>query len=602
MRVRLGLYRSEIVQLGVIVLVAAACAGFLGWNARITGEVEARRQELLRHVLSDAYEMQLAVAEFATRGSDSSRDMVVSSRADLSARLDSLAADWPAQRDTIESASAAADLVVEQAERVWAAEDSQARRDVMREFDRRASHMKKAIFDLDAILAEDLTSRLDRFGIYAFLVLGGLAILHVVMGSLFLLRQIRRERHWNDSVRRLDQSLETIFDPTIGIGDIDPLFGSHFVKTVAGLEKAHTDLMIAERSERHHARFAQDLIEALEIDDTPEHVYGTVERAANLRMGGSSFRLLVSDGSGTILEEKVTVGDEICAAPFPQRCPAIRKGRLVAFSDRAGLARCPFLTDDDTKAMCAPVASAGKAFAVSQLTWEDGATKEQLEGDLVTLTGTLGTRLGVLRTLEEREQQATSDPLTGLANRRAMQRFLENLDRRDCRYSVVSCDLDHFKKLNDTHGHETGDKCLVTFARILKEQSREGDLACRPGGEEFLLILSNTDAECARAVAERIREALVAASKLLGTPFTCSMGVAARPDHAASFDELLLVADRVLYEAKHAGRDRVCVAASGNPSQESSALNEDEDWEGLEIPSATPDPGAGGEPPKDEDA
>ncbi|MCP3985839.1 MAG: GGDEF domain-containing protein [bacterium] len=601
-RVGFGLYRSEIFQLGFIVLIAATSAAFLGWNARVTAKIEASRQELLRLVLSDAYELQLAVTEYSANGSDSSRDIVFGSRADLTARLDSLAGGWPAQRDRIEAAKQAANLVVEQAEETWLDKGSKASREDMREFDRLAGRMKNALFDLDAVLTEDLTVQLDRSAMLAIAALGGLTVLFVGMGSLFLTRQLRRERHWRDSVLRLDQSLETIFDPTVGIGDIDPMLGDHLVKTVAGLEKAHTDLMIAERTERHHAHFAQDLIEALEIDDTLEHVYGTVKRAAELRMRGSSFRLLVSDGSGASLEEKVSVGEKICEAPLPQRCPAIRKGRMVAFCDSAGLARCPFLKDDDTKVLCAPVASAGKAFAVSQLTWQDKAAREDLEGDLVTLTGALGTRLGVLRTLEEREQEAASDPLTGLANRRAMQHHLKQLDRSNRRYSIICFDLDHFKRLNDEHGHEVGDQCLVAFSRVLKEHSREGDLACRQGGEEFLLILSNVDSEIASEVAERVREALVDASRLVGTPFTCSMGVASRPEHGASSEGILVVADRMLYEAKESGRDRVCVA-SVRPSHVSHTTDAgNNEREGLELPAATPDPGEGGEPPKDEEA
>ena len=105
----------------------------------------------------------------------------------------------------------------------------------------------------------------------------------------------------------------------------------------------------------------------------------------------------------------------------------------------------------------------------------------------------------------ERELAAGTDSLTELANRRAMDEHLRRLDGAEVPYTVIVADLDHFKQINDTHGHDVGDRCLQLFADILKEACRDTDIACRPGGEEFSLILSGAGTDAGMAVASRIR-------------------------------------------------------------------------------------------------
>jgi two-component system, sensor histidine kinase LadS len=171
-----------------------------------------------------------------------------------------------------------------------------------------------------------------------------------------------------------------------------------------------------------------------------------------------------------------------------------------------------------------------------------------------------------LRVSAQAEFLANHDPLTELRNRRG---FLEHAhatyslaERSGRPISVVILDLDHFKRTNDTYGHSAGDQVLVTCARILSNTARAADLVARWGGEEFVLLLPDTDLPQACALAERLRTAFAAhrfSGNLVPMRLSASFGVAQRQD-GKSLEDLIKLADRALYRAKAAGRDRVQVA------------------------------------------
>lgn len=163
------------------------------------------------------------------------------------------------------------------------------------------------------------------------------------------------------------------------------------------------------------------------------------------------------------------------------------------------------------------------------------------------------------------ERMATRDGLTGLLNHRTFQEQLEQALARGLRFgspvTLMLCDIDHFKQVNDLHGHPAGDAVLRAVAEALAGQARRTDIVARYGGEEFAVVMEATDADGALAVAERIRQA-VAAVAVQGERgvlrVTLSAGLATHPEDAVDRAELIQRADAALYQAKHAGRDR-CV-------------------------------------------
>jgi diguanylate cyclase (GGDEF)-like protein len=170
------------------------------------------------------------------------------------------------------------------------------------------------------------------------------------------------------------------------------------------------------------------------------------------------------------------------------------------------------------------------------------------------------------RRLAEAERLAMTDPLTGLPNRQDAELHLQRLAAVAARsgrpLAVAIVDLDHFKAINDDFGHQAGDASLRGVARALRGELRDADHVGRLGGEEFVAILPDTGTEEACAVAERIRERIAAMPRKVDRRVTASLGVAAMPDDAASVDDLMAAADRALYAAKKAGRDRVIWAGA----------------------------------------
>ncbi|MHB8621984.1 MAG: GGDEF domain-containing response regulator [Sulfuricaulis sp.] len=168
-------------------------------------------------------------------------------------------------------------------------------------------------------------------------------------------------------------------------------------------------------------------------------------------------------------------------------------------------------------------------------------------------------------------EQATTDPLTKLKNRRAFfevgPQALITARHYAADLSVILLDIDFFKKINDTHGHQAGDDALLVVAHILVQLARAVDTVARIGGEEFALLLPDTNRLGAAVLAERIRVAIEREQFIVGdkiVPITVSIGIASfGVDSSESIDQLLAVADNRLYLAKNSGRNRICVNDEG---------------------------------------
>lgn len=169
---------------------------------------------------------------------------------------------------------------------------------------------------------------------------------------------------------------------------------------------------------------------------------------------------------------------------------------------------------------------------------------------------------------EQMEQLATTDGLTGLLNHRTFQarcdQALQLAQRYGKKLSLMLTDIDHFKRVNDTYGHPVGDLVLRGVARILRETARDTDIVARYGGEEFCAIMPETDAEGARAIAERVRKEIEAAAfetEQGALKVTLSLGIATYPENADKKQALIDLADQCLYFAKEHGRNRSVTAA-----------------------------------------
>jgi diguanylate cyclase (GGDEF)-like protein len=185
--------------------------------------------------------------------------------------------------------------------------------------------------------------------------------------------------------------------------------------------------------------------------------------------------------------------------------------------------------------------------------------------------------LANLRNLALSQTRALTDGLTGLPNRRAVEDALKRAaayaDRTQTALGLVLLDLDHFKQINDLYGHDKGDEVLAAVGVALASHVRESDFGGRFGGEEFVVLLPDTDREGAAAIAERIRVA-VAQIEVPGVsrPITASFGVASTPEDASEPTVLMRGADRALYLAKSRGRNRVETLDSTDPEPVELAL------------------------------
>lgn len=211
-----------------------------------------------------------------------------------------------------------------------------------------------------------------------------------------------------------------------------------------------------------------------------------------------------------------------------------------------------------------------RAIVDDQTHWMEAAAQPEKDVDgNVTWYG-MAINIDQRKALElELQRLSVTDELTGLFNRRYMMGKLEEFfgiyQRYGTAFSLVSLDIDHFKRINDRFGHLGGDCVLRHFAQVLAERVRKTDIVARTGGEEFMLLLPNTDLDSALTVAESLRQAIEAqpieVSEDERVYITVSEGVVQMGRHLRSFQEMLAVCDKSLYRAKHLGRNQVVVSA-----------------------------------------
>lgn len=198
----------------------------------------------------------------------------------------------------------------------------------------------------------------------------------------------------------------------------------------------------------------------------------------------------------------------------------------------------------------------------------DTAKGKYLIGIAINITDRKLAEAEVQKLQETLREQVLHDPLTGLYNRRyldeTIERELSRAERNKQPVGIVMCDLDHFKRVNDTHGHLAGDEVLRVFAELLEKNARGSDIVCRFGGEEFVMFLPGMPSAAAYQRAEQLRRELAATQITLGEAVimvTASFGVASFPENGDTMDSLISAVDAAMYQAKETGRDRVVISS-----------------------------------------
>lgn len=306
-------------------------------------------------------------------------------------------------------------------------------------------------------------------------------------------------------------------------------------------------------------RFVTKLQHGLENVDNEEDVLRLAQRAFGQVESAESVELLLADSSEAHLRRAAASHPETagCTVGMPFECPAVRNGRTSIFSSSTELDACPRLAElpERCSALCVPVNFMGRALGVLRATGEEHTPPDRHR--LRVIGGLVGSRLGSIRAFNQVLLQASTDSLTGLLNRRAIEEAVHRLRRSATSFAVSVLDLDEFKLLNDTHGHEAGDRALTIFAKCLRETVDSRGIVGRFGGEEFVVVLPEVSRADAVELLDTARERLAQVLASSNVPaFTVSGGVS---DTTLSdeYDELIDLADAALYFAKRTGRDRI---------------------------------------------
>jgi diguanylate cyclase (GGDEF)-like protein len=258
----------------------------------------------------------------------------------------------------------------------------------------------------------------------------------------------------------------------------------------------------------------------------------------------------------------------------PNNCWALYTGKTHPLREDGFMPACHHLPEPlPTVSYCLPMQVHGELLGFLHVRSEKqenlAEAKHQLAYTVVEQTGMALSNLNLRAALRE---QSIRDPLTALYNRRYMEEILRQHLSRVTRslhpLAIIMIDIDHFKSFNDQYGHTAGDLLLGQLGRFLQNNIRREDVACRYGGEEFLLIMPDATLEQAQLRAEYLRQEVkqlqVHDIDKSYTGITLSIGVAAYPQHGRNIDSVLRVADAALYRAKQQGRDRVVVAEKNN--------------------------------------
>jgi diguanylate cyclase (GGDEF)-like protein len=332
---------------------------------------------------------------------------------------------------------------------------------------------------------------------------------------------------------------------------------------------------VEQRRDAREGEYVEDrrrFAEVVQVSETEHEARELIRRRIETGLQGAKVTMLSRNNSADRLEATTPVADgplaQALEAAKPRSCLAIRLGREheERGAHNGSAVACEICGETGSRSLCEPLLVSGEVIGSLLISHEDPLDEQgrRLINETVTYTAPV---LANLRNLAIAERRAHTDSLTGLPNRRALddtfRLMIAQASRTLTPLSAMLIDLDRFKDVNDTYGHDRGDEVLAAMATTLKDSVRTSDFAARLGGEEFLVLLPNTDPTTAGVVAEGIAKSLAKTSVHgMEQMVTASFGVAGYPMHGLDMPNLLRSADRALYQAKRDGRDCVRVATA----------------------------------------
>jgi diguanylate cyclase (GGDEF)-like protein len=347
-----------------------------------------------------------------------------------------------------------------------------------------------------------------------------------------------------------------------------------FVLLFGGGILAFGMIVVERQARRDRLRSVQrrEYVDALHGADDELEAKELLRRRAERVVPTAEAVVLTRNASGNSLDASTDPSAvaglaEALTPATPRSCLAIRRGRTYEREPGSEpLQSCELCGKTAGAALCVPSLVGGEVIG-SLLVVKPRAFKPGESEGVTATVGQAAPVLANLRNLAIAEHRAATDPLTRLPNARSVQetliRMVAQSHRAHSPLSAIVIDLDHFKALNDRHGHQAGDEVLEGVGTALRTTVRASDFAGRWGGEEFVVLLPDTDHEGALQAAETLRARLdgLAIPGVIAH-LTASLGVATLPDHAADGPALIRAADRALYVAKADGRNRVRAAAA----------------------------------------
>jgi diguanylate cyclase (GGDEF)-like protein len=335
-------------------------------------------------------------------------------------------------------------------------------------------------------------------------------------------------------------------------------------------------------SSRHakELRLLKEMTDAIQVCPSLKDANTPISGYCELLLPGTSGILYLSDDSEktvTPFASWGTTSPKTHLFPFSY-CAALEKGLPSYLSGEGYGEGCRHVEKSYVKSpqsvdLCLPVVDQGNILGLlsihdyNKLSPTDADHKKTVLF-LETLVNQLSLSISGIKMRDLLKEQATRDPLTNLFNRRyledILQRELHRAQRHGTPVSIIMIDIDHFKYINDTYGHDGGDEALAEIGLLLQKYYRKSDVACRFGGEEFILVLPEMSLKIAVQRAEIIRDSVQSLRLILRGQemkgLTISLGVATYPQHGTSMQTLISAADKALYRAKNLGRNRVEVA------------------------------------------